>query len=86
MLQRLDGSASIHQEHPAAIGYSIAQAEAPDQLHIMDVVDHKELWVTPVDGENPRPVFRFADPQVRTDYPAWTPSFRTLSISASMIE
>ncbi|HUL43700.1 MAG TPA: protein kinase [Bacteroidota bacterium] len=40
---------------------------------VMDVVDHKELWVTPVNGNPPKPVFKFDDPQVRIDYPVWSP-------------
>ncbi len=49
---------------------------SPDQRLIMDVVDHKEIWVTPVDGSEPRPVFRFSDPQIRIDYPVWSPDGR----------
>ncbi len=49
---------------------------SPDARLVMDVVDHKELWVTPLDGSAPYPVFRFDDPQIRIDYPVWSPDGR----------
>jgi Tol biopolymer transport system component len=46
---------------------------APDQSRILDVRGHKTLWVYPVDGSTPQQVFAFADPDVRIDYPTWSP-------------
>lgn len=44
-----------------------------DQQLILDVVDHKELWITPLDKSEPRSIFKFNDPLVRIDYPVWSP-------------
>jgi serine/threonine-protein kinase len=44
-----------------------------DQSRILDVRGHKTLWVYPVDGSAPQQVFAFADPDVRIDYPTWSP-------------
>jgi Tol biopolymer transport system component len=48
---------------------------SPDGRKIMDVVAHKALWVSPVDGAggSPEKVFEFDDPDVRIDYPVWSP-------------
>lgn len=46
---------------------------SPDQSRILDVRGHKTLWVHPVDGGLPQQVFAFADPDVRIDYPTWSP-------------
>jgi len=46
---------------------------SPDQSQILDVRGHKTLWVYPVDGAPPRRVFEFAEPDVRIDYPVWSP-------------
>jgi eukaryotic-like serine/threonine-protein kinase len=50
---------------------------SPDGSRIMDVVAHKALWVSPVDsGGAPEKVFEFDDPDVRIDYPVWSPDGR----------
>jgi Tol biopolymer transport system component len=46
---------------------------SPDQSRIMDVVAHKTLWVSPLSGGKPEPVFAFEDPDARIDYPVWSP-------------
>src|SRR5205823_2292327 len=46
---------------------------SPDHSRIMDVVGHKVLWVSPLDGGKPEKVFEFDDPDVRIDYPVWSP-------------
>jgi eukaryotic-like serine/threonine-protein kinase len=46
---------------------------SPDQARIMDVVGHKTLWVSPLQGGSPERVFEFEDPDARIDYPAWSP-------------
>jgi Tol biopolymer transport system component len=48
---------------------------SPDGSRIMDVVGHKELWVTPLAGA-PEKVFEFADADARIDYPVWSPDGR----------
>jgi eukaryotic-like serine/threonine-protein kinase len=49
---------------------------SPSRSLIMDVRSHKVLWVYPVDGRPPYQVFQFADPDVRIDYPLWSPDGR----------
>jgi eukaryotic-like serine/threonine-protein kinase len=49
---------------------------APDGGRIMDVVAHKTLWVTPLAGGEAERVFAFDDPDVRIDYPIWSPDGR----------
>lgn len=46
---------------------------SPDYSRIMDVVGHKTLWVSPVISGKPEKVFEFDDPDVRIDYPVWSP-------------
>ena len=46
---------------------------SPDESMIMDVVQHRTLWVTPLDGSPARRVFEFDDPESRIDYPVWSP-------------
>ncbi len=49
---------------------------SPDFSRIMDVVGHKTLWVSPLSGGTPEPVFEFDDPDARIDYPVWSPDGR----------
>jgi eukaryotic-like serine/threonine-protein kinase len=51
---------------------------SPDQSAILDVRGHRTLWVYPVNGAPPRRVFEFADPDVRIDYPVWSPDGRSV--------
>ena len=46
---------------------------SPDYTFIMDVVGHKTLWVSPLVSGKPEKVFEFSDPDVRIDYPVWSP-------------
>jgi eukaryotic-like serine/threonine-protein kinase len=46
---------------------------SPDHSRIMDVVGHKTLWVSPLRAGKPEKVFTFDDPDVRIDYPVWSP-------------
>jgi TolB protein len=46
---------------------------SPDRSRIMDVVGHRVLWVSPVNGGAPEKVYEFPDPDVRIDYPVWSP-------------
>ena len=43
---------------------------------IMDVVGHRALWVSPLTAGRPAKVFEFPDPDVRVDYPVWSPDGR----------
>ena len=49
---------------------------SPDRIRIMDVVGHKVLWVSPVNGGKPEKVYEFPDSDVRIDYPVWSPDGR----------
>jgi eukaryotic-like serine/threonine-protein kinase len=49
---------------------------SPDHTLIMDVVNHMVLWAAPLDGSEPYKVFEFDDPEVRIDYPVWSPDGR----------
>jgi Tol biopolymer transport system component len=51
---------------------------SPDGSRIMDVVAHKTLWVSPLRGGAPEKVFEFEDPDVRIDYPVWSPDGRSV--------
>jgi eukaryotic-like serine/threonine-protein kinase len=49
---------------------------SPDAARIMDVVEHKALWVSPLDGGAREKVFEFQEPGARIDYPVWSPDGR----------
>jgi Tol biopolymer transport system component len=49
---------------------------SPSQQVIMDVRGHKTLWAYPLDGRPATRVFEFPDPDVRIDYPTWSPDGR----------
>ena len=49
---------------------------SPDLSRVMDVVGHKELWVSPLSGGEPEKVFEFDDADARIDYPNWSPDGR----------
>jgi Tol biopolymer transport system component len=49
---------------------------SPDRSRILDVVGHKAIWVSPLTGGAPEKVFEFEDPDVRIDYPVWSPDGR----------
>lgn len=44
-----------------------------DRSHMLDVVDHKVLWSTPLTPDSAREVYAFPDKDVRIDYPRWSP-------------
>jgi Tol biopolymer transport system component len=46
---------------------------SPDRTRIMDVVGHRLLWVSPLNGGKPEKVYEFPDSDVRIDYPVWSP-------------
>ena len=51
---------------------------SPSQSVILDVQSHRSIWTYPVNGEAPRHVFQFEDPDVRIDYPVWSPDGRAV--------
>jgi Tol biopolymer transport system component len=49
---------------------------SPDGSLALDVRGHKALWAHPLDGRPAYKVFEFTDPDVRIDYPVWSPDGR----------
>jgi Tol biopolymer transport system component len=49
---------------------------SPDESMIMDVLNHKAIWVAPVGGGEARKAFELGDPESRIDYPVWSPDGR----------
>jgi serine/threonine-protein kinase len=49
----------------------------PGEGLVADVVEHRQIWVSPMDGA-PYQVFAFDDPDIRIDYPIWSPDGRWL--------
>ena len=47
-----------------------------EQEVIMDVRGHKTLWAYPLDGSPAARAFEFSEPDVRIDYPTWSPDGR----------
>lgn len=67
---------SVHRGEPEPLPEVVGGSHmslSPDHSRIMDVVGHKTLWVSPLDGGSPEKVYEFADPDVRIDYPVWSP-------------
>jgi Tol biopolymer transport system component len=50
---------------------------SPDASQFIDVVAHKVLWLYGADGSEQK-LFTFDDPDVRIDYPVWSPDGRWL--------
>jgi Tol biopolymer transport system component len=68
--------ASINGGEPKFLGEVVGGSHmslSPDYSRIMDVIGHKTLWVSPVGSGKPERVFEFDDPDVRIDYPVWSP-------------
>ncbi len=70
MKVRLDNSVP---EPLAEVAGGSHMSLSPDHSRIMDVIGHKTLWVSPLSGGKPERVFEFDDPDVRIDYPVWSP-------------
>jgi Tol biopolymer transport system component len=49
---------------------------SPSGTVVMDVRGHRTLRAHPLDGRPTSPVFEFANPDVRIDYPVWSPDGR----------
>jgi Tol biopolymer transport system component len=51
---------------------------SPDGRTVMDVVGHRALWASPLVTGRPYKVFEFDEPDVRIDYPVWSPDGRSV--------
>jgi len=49
---------------------------SPSRSLILDVKGHKALWIFPVNGRPGQQIFAFPNPEVRIDYPTWSPDGR----------
>ncbi len=49
---------------------------SPDDSQVLEVAGHKALWVYPLDGSAPIKILEFSDPDIRIDYPQWSPDGR----------
>ncbi|HEU5305233.1 MAG TPA: hypothetical protein VFU40_11355 [Gemmatimonadales bacterium] len=49
---------------------------SPDGSLVLDVRGHKSLWIHPANGAPAYQIFEFTDPDVRIDYPVWSPDGR----------
>ncbi len=69
---RLDvASGTMDSLAPISSGAHISLS--PRQDRILDVRNHKTIWVYPLDGAEAYQVFEFPDPDIRIDYPVWSP-------------
>ena len=50
---------------------------SPDGSRFIDVRGHKVLWMTSLAGASVK-LFEFSDPEVRIDYPVWSPDGKWL--------
>ena len=72
--QSLDGAPPEPLPEIAGGGYHISFS--PDRHLILDVTGHKTIWTYPLDGGERTKVFEFEDPDIRVDYPVWSPDGR----------
>ncbi|HSJ75558.1 MAG TPA: protein kinase [Gemmatimonadales bacterium] len=49
---------------------------SPSRSFILDVKGHKALWIFPVNGRPGQEIFAFPNPEIRIDYPTWSPDGR----------
>ena len=67
----IDGSAPVELPNVNGGGHLSFN---PSYTALLDVITHKTLWSSPVGREGvPESVFEFSDPDVRIDYPVWSP-------------
>jgi TolB protein len=64
-------------EYPSVAGGAHISL-SPDGLLMFDVMAHQAMWVSPLDGSLPRKAFEFDDPEIRIDYPVWSPDGRSV--------
>ncbi len=60
------------------VGSGAHMSFSPDRSVILDVRGHKVLWAHPMNGAAPYQVFEFANPDVRIDYPVWSPDGKSV--------
>jgi Tol biopolymer transport system component len=72
---RISATGGEPQALPEVVG-GAHMSLSPDGSRIMDVLAHKTLWVSPLEGGHPEKIFEFDDPDVRIDYPNWSPDGR----------
>ncbi len=48
----------------------------PVERSILDVLGHRALWIYPLEGSAPYEIYRDPDPDIRIDYPSWSPDGR----------
>jgi len=68
--------APIDGREPVVFGEVVGGSHvsfSPDFSRVIDVVGHKTLWVSAVLANTSEKVFEFDDPDVRIDYPVWSP-------------
>jgi eukaryotic-like serine/threonine-protein kinase len=68
--------APLDGTEPALFGNPVGGAHisfSPDYSMIADVVNHQVIWITPMADGEAYDVFEFDDPEVRIDYPVWSP-------------
>ena len=46
---------------------------SPDRSRILDARTHRTLWVHPLDGTDPYQIYDVGEPDMRIDYPVWSP-------------
>jgi len=66
----LDGSEP--QDIPGVNGGSHLSF-SPDNSLLMDVTGHRAMWASSMSSGKAEKVFEFSDPDVRIDYPVWSP-------------
>jgi serine/threonine-protein kinase len=64
-----DGALTRLPEMPSGAHMSFG----PGDSLVLDVRGHKKLWVYPLSGRPGYQVFEFPDPDIRIDYPVWSP-------------
>src|SRR5687768_4971459 len=69
----LDGS---EPQPTAPIAGGSHTSISPDGSRILDVLAHRAIWISPLASGVPEKVFEFPDPDVRIDYPVWSPDGR----------
>jgi TolB protein len=66
----IDGGAMVELPNIKGGGHLSSN---PSFTTIMDVSSHKTLWSSPIGAGAAESVFEFPDPDVRIDYPVWSP-------------
>ena len=61
---------------PAPIQGGAHMSLSRDRTRVADVTGHRRMWISPLDGEPPYPIFSFDDQNVRIDYTVWSPDGR----------